>query len=125
MIKFLKAMSLGDWAFVAAVLTIITQAVLLNIMGARLDTKNAEIAKLKATAEFAGQLITIQNNAVGELHRQREEDRKAYLAGIATANKLAASKEAHATTILQLPSPVDPAEQCVAARELLSKELTQ
>lgn len=115
-----------------SVLLGITAAALLAVLVTVIGIKNSKIAQLEAERDnnatqlaWANELLTVQSAAVDSLSKQREEDRKVYLAGIQAANKRAIQLEVSADRILSLPTPSDPAEQCTAAEALLRKELTQ
>lgn len=115
-----------------SVLLGLTAAALLAVLVTVIGIKNSKIAQLEAERDnnatqlaWATELLTTQSAAVDSLSKQREEDRKAYLAGIQAANKRAIQLEVSAERILSLPTPPDPATQCTAAEALLRKELTQ
>lgn len=95
-----------------------------NLSG-KLERARGELAVISAENRLKDSLIEQQNAAVESLAVQREEDRNAYLEGIAAANKRAIKIEVDAQRILSIPTPATREEQCSAAETLLRKELTR
>lgn len=91
-----------------------------------LASARAELKGFEVALAFRDQLIADQNEAVAELTKAREEDRKAYLARIAAADQRAKINEERAKELLARPVPEgDELKQCRAARELLVEEMTR
>lgn len=118
-LRFLK----GNWAVLGLALALLGALTTLVVTNGKLSTARADIAALTAQKALLGQEIDQQNAGIDDLTKQREADRKAYLAGIQSANKRAVSLEVDAGTLLRLPSPATRDEQCAAAEALLLKEL--
>lgn len=95
------------------------------ILSGKLERAREELTAVRAENQLKDSMIDQQNAAVESLVVQREEDRNAYLAGIAAANKRAIKIEVDAQRILSIPTPATREEQCSAAETLLRKELTQ
>ncbi len=113
------------WYVVALLLMVTVQSARVGYYSTKLEKAEAERDNNATQLAWANELLTVQSAAVDSLSKQREEDRKVYLAGIQAANKRAIPLEVSADRILSLPTPADPAEQCTAAEALLRKELTQ
>lgn len=113
------------WYVVALLLLVAVQSARVGYFSTKLEKAEAERDNIATQLAWSRELLTTQSAAVDSLSKQREEDRKAYLAGIQAANKRAIQLEVSAERILSLPTPIDPANQCTAAEALLRKELTQ
>lgn len=125
MLKFLKSLSLGDIAIALLAVAFVASYIQLQITHGKLSAEREKTARLEMQVATAGQLLAQQNAGIEALSAQREEDRKAYLAGIRAADKQAVRLEIDAADILSLPSPATRDEQCTAAETLLRSELTQ
>lgn len=114
-----------QWHALALGIALAVALVSLALTRGKLDDARKDNARLIAEAALKDTLIATQNDAVDALAKQREADRKAYLAGLQAANKQAIRLEVDAAKLLELPTPADPAEACRAAEALLRKELVQ
>lgn len=107
-----------------SVLIPIGLCVVIGFYAARLESCNAKLLIANSRISELTGLVDQQNQSIDQLKAASDDERKAYAARLAEANKRAARLEAKAEDILALPTP--PADQqCAAAEALLKKELVK
>jgi hypothetical protein len=119
-LAFLKA----NWLPLGLATIIVGLLVTLQITDAQRDSARAQRDLAEQRLETLGERLEDQNDAVSALEAAAVQNREAYLAGIAAANKRAVRLEIKAEDILNLPQP-EPERVCEATEDLLRKGLTE